>query len=1022
MNIAEYSIRKKTITLVFVVLLILGGVSSYEKLGRLEDPTFTIKDALVITQYPGATPDEVALEVTDKLETAIQQMAQLKRVESMSRYGLSIITVKIKDHYTSAELPQVWDELRRKVNDVQGKLPAGVQPSVVNDDFGDVYGVLLAVYGDGFSYRELDEYIKFLRKELLLVKDVAKITLWGEQQEAVFVEISREKAARLGVGLDAIYDALQKQNTIVPAGSVKVGPEYITLNPTGAYASVEDIAGLTIIDQTSGRTFLLSDVAKVSRGYIDPPSSILRFNSKPAIAIGVSVIPGGNVVNMGRAVEKRLRELEPQRPWGIELGVINFQSTDVSQAVKSFVVNFIEAVAIVIVVLLIFMGLRSGLLIGVVLALTVLATMIVMDMFSIDLQRISLGALVIALGMLVDNAIVVTEGMLIRIEAGRDRLQAAKEVVGQNMAPLLGATIIAVMAFAAIGLSDDNTGEYCRSLFQVMLISLMLSWVIAITITPLFCTMFLKGPKAPNKGDDGDDQPADPYGGAFFRIYRLFLEICLRFRWPTVLVLVALLAGAFWGFGQLKDSFFPASSRGQFMIHYWLPPGTDIRETSDDIATIEKALLKDKRIVDTASFIGSGAPRFILTFQPEKTASKSYGLILATVKDYRDIDALVPELDAYVTKNFPEAQPKVEKFQLGPSPEASIEVRFSGPDQKVLRELSNRAQAIMAADPETYWVRDNWRPRIKVIRPVFDQVKARQVGITRPTLNTALETAVSGTRVGVYREDDKLIPIISRAPESERMKVENLNDVQVFSPITRKAVPVWQIVKGFETDWESDLLFRRNRKLTITALCEPVFGQLPSVIMGRIKPKIDAMKIPPGYEMEWGGVYESGRDAQAGLASSVVPSVVMVVLILIILFNAIRQPVIILLTVPLAVIGVSAGLLAFDLPFDFMALLGFLSLSGMLIKNSIVLLDQINIEREGGKPAYPAIIDACLSRMRPVAMAAATTVLGMIPLLKDVFFQAMAVTIMCGLSFATILTLIVVPVIYAMMFRVKEAA
>ena len=596
-----------------------------KSLGRLEDPTFTIKDALVITQYPGATADEVALEVTDKLETAIQQLAQLKRVESMSRYGLSIITVKIKDHYGGDELPQVWDELRRKVNDAQSDLPDGAGPSVVNDDFGDVYGVLLAVYGDGFSYRELDDYIKFLRKELLLVKDVAKITLWGEQQEAVFVEISREKMASLGVGLDAIYDALQKQNMIVPAGSVKVGPEYITLDPTGAYTSVNDIAGLTIIDQTSGRTFLLSDVARVSRGYVDPPDSILRFNSKPAIAIGISVIPGGNVVNMGQAVEKRLRELEPQRPWGIELGVINFQSKDVSTAVNGFVVNFIEAVVIVIVVLLIFMGLRSGLLIGAVLALTVLATMIVMNLYSIDLQRISLGALIIALGMLVDNAIVVTEGMLIRIEAGRDRLQAAKEVVGQNMAPLLGATVIAVMAFAAIGLSDDNTGEYCRSLFQVMLISLMLSWVIAITITPLFCTMFLKGPKAGKKADGADDQPADPYGGGIFRGYRRFLEVCLRFRWPTIAVLVALLVGAFWGFGQLKDSFFPASSRGQFMIHYWLAPGTDIRETSAQIAEVEKVLLKDKRVDDAASFIGSGAPRFILTFQPETTSAKSYG-------------------------------------------------------------------------------------------------------------------------------------------------------------------------------------------------------------------------------------------------------------------------------------------------------------------------------------------------------------------------------------------------------------
>ncbi|SCX76363.1 efflux RND transporter permease subunit [Desulfoluna spongiiphila] len=1012
MNIAELSIQKKTVTLVLSLCILIGGLWSYVGLGRLEDPEFTIKEAVVFTPYPGATSMEVTEEVTDRIETAIQQMPELDYVKSTSLAGVSIVTVKIKDHYGKADLPQIWDLLRRKMGDIRMELPPGAQAPIVNDNFGDVYGILLAVTGEGYSFDELKEYMKFLRKELLLVEGVSKIELWGLREEAVFVEISRARMATLGIGLDAIYSALEAQNLVVASGSAKVGPEYIRINPTGSFDSVKDIANLQVRDPASGKGIFLKDVATVSRGYTSPPERVHHFNGIPGVSIGISVVPGGNVVTLGALVKERLNELEARRPIGMDIGVVNFQADDVSKAVNGFVVNFVEAVVIVVLVLLVFMGLRSGLLIGAILALTVLATLVAMKVLGIDLQRISLGALIIALGMLVDNAIVVTEGMLIRIEKGMDRLQAAKEVVGQNAMPLFGATVIAVLAFAAIGLSQDDTGEYCRSLFQVMLISLMISWVIGVTITPLFCALFLKG------GDQTEGEPLkDPYEGRLFRGYKHLLTMCLKRRWLTMAVMGGLLGLSIAGFGTLKDSFFPESVRPQFKINYWLPAGTDIRKTTEDISRIEQRLKADPRVTDTASYIGDGATRFMLTFEPENTMDKGYGLILVSVKDFNAIDEMIADYTTYLHETFPDAQPILEKFKLGTATEA-VAVRFSGPDPSVLRQLSHQAKMIFEGNPHAYAVRDDWRQKVKVIRPQFDETRARLAGVTRADLARALEMNVTGSRIGVYREKDELLPIVVRQPKEERLNVENIRNLQVWSPATGQSVPVRQIVSGFTTEWEDAKVFRRDRRLTITAKCENKPGILPSTIFKDIQPKIEAMELPNGYTMEWGGEYEGSVKARANLATSMPFTFAAMVLVVIMLFNCLRQPLIIWLTVPLAIIGVTIGLMIFDLPFDFMALLGFLSLVGMLIKGAIVLIDQINLEIAEGKAPYEAVVDSSVSRMRPVCMAAVTTVLGMIPLIPDIFFKAMAVTVMSGLSFATILTLIVVPVLYVIFYTI----
>lgn len=1011
MNIAELAIRKKTITLVMTVFLIGAGIICFDKLGRLEDPEYTIKEALVTTYYPGATPTEVAEEVTDEIETAIQQLPQLKRVKSISKAGVSIITVEIKDKYDAKSLPQVWDELRRKVNDVQGKLPPGVRRSIVADDFGDVYGILFSVSGKDYSYKELEEYADFLRRELLLVQDVAKVDIWGVQPQEVHVEISRDRMAQLGISLEQIYGTLEKQNLVTPAGAVRVGDEYIRIRPTGNFTTVKQIGELMLRSST-GNLIRLKDVATVEHGYKTPPDRLIRFNSEKSLVIGISVVMGGNVVTMGEAVKARLRYLEAQAPLGMKVDIITFQSDGVVESINSFVVSLAEALAIVVVVLMIFMGLRSGVLIGVTLLLTVLGTFVGMYLWGINLERISLGALIIALGMLVDNAIVINDGMLVRIEAGMERIRAAKEVVQQSAWPLLGATVIAILAFAAIGLSQDSTGEYTRSLFQVIFISLTLSWIIAVTVTPLLCVMFLKVKKVePGK-------TIDPYGGLFYEFYRAVLRGCLRLRWLTIAVLLGMLGTSIYGFGFLEDSFFPDSSRPQFMVHYWMPQGTDIRRTNDDLFKFEEFVRKRDGVSSVATFVGEGAPRFLLTYSPEKPYS-SYGFMMVNVKDYREINRLMSEVQQHAKTNFIDAITRVKRFVLGPGTEDPLEARFSGPDPTVLRALSEQAKQIMRKDGNIYAIKDDWRERVKVIRPQYAEDQARRAGITKSDLDNALEMNFSGINVGVYRQDDKLLPILSRAPESERFGVENIKDAQIWSRLAQVTLPIRQVVSDFKTTWEDAVIHRRDRRSTVTTQGTQITGNA-SVVFERIRPKIENIKLPIGYELEWGGEHYDSQTAQVALMGNLPVAGILVVLILIMLFNSLRQPLIILLTVPLAIIGVTIGLLATGQSFGFMALLGFLSLAGMLIKNAVVLIDQIDLEIREGKEPYAAIIDSSVSRMRPVAMAAVTTVLGMTPLLFDIFFVGMAVTIMAGLTFATVLTLVVVPVLYAIFFRISE--
>jgi multidrug efflux pump subunit AcrB len=1010
MNIAELSIKYKTITIVFVVLLVAGGMYSYQNLGRLEDPEFTIKDAQIFTFYPGASAEEVAEEVTDEIETAVQQLGQLDEVTSISEAGKSTVKITIKDNYDKSTLPQVWDEVRRKVSDAQTKLPPGTSTSIVFDDFGDVYGIYYAIYGDGYSYAELKEYAQLLRRELLLVHDVSKVTLSGVQEEVVYLEISRAKLSQLGLPPDAISNTLAGQNLVGSGGNVQIGSQYIRIQPTGELKSVDQIGELLLLQQDGSPSKLrLKDIAKIKRGYVDPPGMIMHYNGHPSIGLGISTVQGGNVVIMGDAIKERMRQLQSQTPIGMEVGAIAHQADAVTIAISSFIISLAEALAIVIGILMVAMGLRSGLLIGVILLLTVLGTFVVMLPKGIMLERISLGALIIALGMLVDNAIVVVEGILINMQKGMDKIKAASQIVSQTIWPLFGATIVAVLAFAAIGLSQDSTGEYCRSLFLVILISLMLSWVLAITVTPLLGVMFLK---VSNKDSD-----KDPYGGALFKGYKAFLKFCLKSSKLTVILLVIMMVLSLYGFGHVKQSFFPPSTRPQFMVHYWLNQGTHITKTESDLSLIEKDILDFNGVTDIATFVGQGAMRFLLTYQPEE-ANDAYGLMLVSVDEYKKIEDLIPKIQQHIQDKFPDSQAFCRKFVLGPGDPSKIQARFRGPDSKVLRGLAKQAKDIMIAEPDATDVLDDWRQPVPLLRPIVAETQARNAGITRQQINDAITTAFEGVKVGDYREGDEILPIIMRSPEKERSDPDNINYIQIWSPVAQKSIPLSQVVTKIETKVENSIIRRKDRLATITAKCDPAVGEASDVLK-KLMPKIESIELPEGYQLQWGGEYEDSGRAQASLAGKLPPIFLFMVVTVICLFNSIKKPAIIFLIVPLAIIGVTVGLLVTGQPFGFMALLGFLSLIGMLVKNAIVLIDEINIQIATGKDPFTAIVDSGVSRVRPVSMAALTTVLGMIPLLADAFFAAMAVTIMFGLTFATVLTLIVVPVLYASFFNIK---
>jgi multidrug efflux pump subunit AcrB len=1027
MNPGVLSVRNNRVVFAAMVFVILGGLVAYRQMGRLEDPEFTIKEALIITPYPGASAEEVAQEVTNPIESACQQLGQMKRVDSESSRGMSVVTAVIQDRFHRDTIPQVWDELRRKVADVQQRLPPSVRgKSMVIDDFGDVYGIFLAITGDGYSLPELRRYAEFLRRELLLVPNVKKVELFGEQQEVVFLDISRQRLAQLGINEEQIYQKLQERNVAADGGRVRVGDQHIALDPQGGFRSAEDMLELVIGSDRSGRQLFLRDIATLVRGDQDPPRRLLRYDGKPAIGLGVSTVQGGNVVTMGEGVRRTLERLKSYQPLGIEIGEINFQPEAVTESTSDFIFNLGKAVAIVFVVLLLTMGRKTGFIIGIVLFLTIMATFLVMYMKGdLLMERISLGALIIALCMLTDNAIIVIEGIKVGIEAGENKIEVVRDVIAQNQWPLFGATAIGVIAFAAIGLSEDNTGEYCNSLFWVILISLSLSWVSSITVTPLLSYLMFK-PIAGGAALNGD-----PYGGLLFRIYRGLLVLALRYRWAVVILSLGAFAAALYGFTKVNQSFFPPATLPQFMVDVFLPAGTHIRETEAFAGDVQRFIQAQPNVTHVTSFIGGGGLRFLLVYSPEKE-NRAFVQFLVDVDDWRKIDGLLGDVQNHLDEKHPNANAIAKKFLLGPGQGGRIQARFRGPDPAKLRELAEQAKRVLQDDGGAVCVRSDWREPVKVIRPDLLDFQARRNGITRVEVAQALESSFEGRVVGFYREpgnagqgvypqETRLLPIIARSPPAERDDVNAIHSSQIWSPVAGRMIPLSQVTRGAAVVWEDPVVMRRDRFPTLTVHADPRSG-LPSQLFSRVRSKIELLERPPGYSLEWGGEYEDSGNAQAALARPLPYFIALMVFIVVCLFNSIRTTLLIWLIMPLAVIGVTAGLLLTGKPFGFMALLGVLSLGGELIKNQIVVLSKVLTEIDKGKAPYSAILLGGVSKSRPVCMVIFTTVLGMIPLLKDPFFGAMAVCIMFGLSFAAVLSLIVTPVLYAIFFKIHEPA
>jgi multidrug efflux pump subunit AcrB len=1015
MNLSEISIKNPLICTIVILICLIGGWRAYENMPRFEDPEFTIRVAKVYTQYRGASPEEVLNEVTEPLETAIQQMPEVESVTSDSSTGLSEISVEIKFDASPSkkDLQIVWTKLRNKIDDAQRDLPPGAGPSIVNDDFGDVYGLYYLLTGDGFTPPELLSYAKTLRKELLQVKGVGKVAIAGEQDEVIYVEISREKEAALGVSLNNVFNTLAQQNTVTGAGTLQVGTERLEIQPTGGLSSVESIRNLIINDPSSGSIMRLKDVANVTRGYEDPVEKILRYDGQPALGIGVANVSGVNVVKMGEDIDAKLAEIDSLRPIGIELHEYYHQGKVVDEAIKDFAKNVLMSLTIVFVTLLVFMGFRSGLVMGATVLITMASTLLIMWIGGVPMHRISLGALVISLGMLVDNGVVITDGMLVGIKQGRDKLQVAKDVAKANMKPLLGGTLVGIIAFAPIGFAPGDTAEFTNSLFWVVMIALAMSWAFAFTLTPLFCYWLFPEVKV-----DGNDFVAVPKG-RFMRVYEGVIRGVLTHKIPALIIVIGIFVFSMWGFRFIKSGFFPSSTSPQIVVDFQLPEGTDISQTTQEMLRLENHVRSIDGVTHVQTLVGGGTLRYMLVYDAGSNNSAN-GQLLIKVEDYRLNDKIIPELQAYMDENFPDGLGKAWKFRLGPGGGSKIEAMFKGPDAQVLRGLANEAKAIMAADGDAVLIKDDWRRAISYVQPIYSQSKGERVGITRKEFSDALQSNFSGIQRGVYREGVDLIPIIFRAPVSEQANPWDMASIQVLSPTSNKTVPLAQMLQGANIRWRDGHLLREDRVLTIKAQSDPAPGVLADDLFSRLKPKIEAIALPDGYSMKWDGEFGSSSKAQSNLASTVPLGLLAMVLVVVLLFNKIRQPIIIWSVVPLGLIGVVFGLIVTGTPLEFMGILGLLSLSGLLIQNSLVLVDNTDNLIKDGMPRFDALVESASSRLRPVTMGAFTTVLGIMPLYFDAFFRSMTVVLVFGLSFATLITLLITPVLYALFFGIKK--
>ncbi|MEM1435740.1 MAG: efflux RND transporter permease subunit [Pseudomonadota bacterium] len=963
----------------------------------------------MITQYPGASALEVEQEVTDVIEGALQQLPQLDRITSKSLPGRSEVQIELMEQFGSDDVPQIWDEMRRRVREAEARLPPGVRTPLIEDDFGDVYGMVYGVAAPDYTVSEIDDIARSMERAIKTVPGVAKVALAGVPIDAVFVEVAQSRMLRLGIPFDAILQSVGQETAVVPAGSIAFGDRRLRIAPPGAFDTVSAIGDLRVGRPGSTEILRLADIAHITREPVEVAPEIIRLNGEPIFTVAVSVTPGENVVEVGKAVDAKVAELAAELPLGARIEPISRQHVLVEGAVAQFLRNLLLSVLTVIGALCLFMGWRAGTVVGCVLLLTVLGTLLFMTVFEIELQRISLGALMIAMGMLVDNAIVVAEGMVTGVQRGRTPAAAASDAVSRTQWALLGATVIGITAFAPIGLSDDNSGYFLRSLVQVVAISLLLSWVLAISLVPMLGNLLLKPGAAKAE--------AALYQGWGYRPYRWLLELSLRRAWLATVVIVAITGGCLWGFGQVKQAFFPTNNSPFFFVDYYLPQGTDINATAKQVEALERLALDTDGVVAVTSFIGRGTIRFATTLRPEQP-NPAYAHLLIRVARLEEMDGIMARISPQIQALNPDAELLVRRNEFSPSGASKVEARFSGPDPIVLRELTEQALKVYL-ELDLVDRKTDWRQRELQLVPRLDETRARMAGVSRSDLYQSMAYATLGIEIGLFRDRDKLLPIIARAPLEERTDLEGLGQRRIWSPAEQAFVPVAHLVRAFELSGEDNMILRRDRVRTMTAQANLPPGQNFARVFETLRQPVEAIPLPPGYRLEWGGEYEANIEARTALGRAIPLAFLVMFVITLLLFGKVRQAIVIWLTVPMIVCGVVISLLITDLGFTFPACLGFLSLAGMLIKNCVVLVDEIDQRAAETTLNLDTIAAASVSRLRPVMLASGTTIAGMSPLLNDAFFMEMAVCIMGGLAFATLLTLIAVPVFYRLMIRAQ---
>lgn len=1006
-RIAVYFLENRTLSWFLLVLILAGGIYSYVNMGKLEDAPFTIKQAVVTTSYPGASPIEVQQQVTEVLEEAIQSLGELYYLKTDNRQGLSKITVYVKKEIRADEMQQLWDKLRRKVLDARSKLPAGAADPVVNDDFGDVLGVFYSLQGDGYSYREMEDWAQLLKKEMLKLKDVAKVELFGIQNRSIEISVNPATMAQRGVTIGDITNAFDKYNRVVDAGALETSSNRLRVEATGAFSTIEELQNMIIVSG-SGEYFRLGDIATVEESYVKPARNMMTVDNKPAVGIAISTVPDGNVVEMAELVAGRLEELKEQLPDGLVVKPIYDQGKESAVANEGFVWNLIISVLTVVAVLLFFIGFKNGILIGSGLVFSIFGTLIYMYGTGIALQRMSLAAIIIAMGMLVDNAIVVYDSALVNMSRGMKKSDAILAAVSDTAMPLLAATLIAVLTFMPVYLSPHITGEILSTLFIVIAVSLLLSWVLSITQNVFFIQEFVGQPaKAVPAGE--------LYKGKLYDRFRKVLDFAIRKKYAVVGAMVVLLGLSLWGFRYVPSVFMPQLNKQYFTVDMWLPEGSRIEETQRCMAQLVDSLEQFDEVVQVSSYIGQTAPRFYLanaSYGPQP----NYASCLVEVETPEKSRALQEQLETTVDRYVPGALVRVNRFELNTVPQALIEARFCGDDPMVLDSLTNVALEIMRKNPKAKNVRNEWGNMAMMVNVDFDAVNAGKINISKADMMNAVKSVNDGVPVGIYRDVEKKVPVLLRTELDNQTDIDRLADLAVWNG--GNTAPLGQVTKDIGIGWEFPLVRTYDRRLSMAAQCDVQPGCTMAEVHKEIREEIESIKLPEGYTFFWDSQYKDQKEAMAALTKYFPLAILFLALILIALFHNFRQPLIIFLILPLSLIGMVVGLLLTGFDFGFFCMAGWLGLLGMIIKNVIVLLDEVNIQRRAGVDSYRAVIEATVSRARPVLMAAITTIFGMIPLLFDVVFSGMAATIVFGLTFATLLTLVVTPSLYAIFYKI----